>query len=58
MSDLEKELLTALEAAVDGLRRASRQLSDEHKVVLNSKPWGGLLIEAAEAAIAKARGAA
>lgn len=50
------ELLEALEATLDGLRRASRQLSDDHKMVLNGKPWGGLLIDNAERAIAKARG--
>ena len=48
------ELAEALEATLDGLRRASRELSDTHRLILDGKPWGGLLIANAEAVIARA----
>lgn len=47
------KLTEALEAALDGLKRASRQLTDDHKIVLGGKQWGGLLIAQAEAALSE-----
>lgn len=49
-------LVAALEATLDGLRRASRILSEDCKSVLNGKQWGGLLIDNAERALSLTRG--
>lgn len=50
------EMLEALRDALGAIRSASRALSEEHKLVLGGKPWGGRDIVAIEAVIAKAEG--
>jgi hypothetical protein len=50
------ELLEALEIALNALKTASRQLTQDHKIVLSGKVWGEGDIKRIEAALAKARG--
>jgi hypothetical protein len=48
------ELLSAAQNALKALECASRQLTEDHKMVLKGKSWGSRDIDALRAAIAKA----
>lgn len=50
------ELLEALKAAHKDLKTASRQLSEDHKLVLSGRGWGWRTLAIIEGAIAKATG--
>lgn len=50
------ELLEALTEALQTLQIASRQLSEDHRMVLSGRRWGWRTIAKIEGAIAKAEG--
>lgn len=50
------ELLSALALCLSALETASRQLTEEHRLVLNGKVWGDTAINTAILVIAKATG--
>lgn len=52
--NLVAELRLELELVTDLLERASRELTDTHRVVLEGRKWAGVRISAARAAISRA----
>lgn len=50
------ELLAALKEAFDTLKTASRQLTEDHRMVLMGRAWGWRTLATIEGAIAKAEG--
>ncbi len=53
-SSAERGMREALEKAQKTLQRASRELSENHRLILQGKRWGGETLDAIDAALDKA----
>lgn len=56
-SSAERGMREALEMAQKTLRRASRELSENHRLILQGKRWGGETLDAIDAALTPKEGA-